>query len=84
MCWNGMMRIFFILARNSPTAVVFRRGPSKWVQVLKWDTDTDTFEAGQWFHGKIYERRSDLSLDGSMLISELCSQERGPSQGYAR
>lgn len=61
-------RIFFILARNSPTAVVFRRGPSKWVQVLKWDTDTDTFEAGQWFHGKIYERRSDLSPDGSMLV----------------
>jgi hypothetical protein len=61
-------RIFFILARNSPTAVVFRRGPSKWVQVLKWDTATDTFEAGQWFHGKIYERRSDLSPDGSMLV----------------
>jgi hypothetical protein len=61
-------RIFFIVARNSPTAVVFRRGPSKWVQVLKWDTAADTFESGQWFHGKIYERRSDLSPDGSMLI----------------
>jgi hypothetical protein len=61
-------RIFFILARNAPTAVVFRRGPSKWVQVLKWDTDKDTFEAGQWFHGRIYERRSDLSPDGSMLL----------------
>jgi hypothetical protein len=61
-------RIFFILARNSPTAVVFRKGPSKWVQVLKWDTDTDTFEAGQWFHGRIYERRADLSPDGTMLV----------------
>ncbi|MGD0683103.1 MAG: hypothetical protein ABR990_13755 [Terracidiphilus sp.] len=61
-------RIFFILARNSPTAVVLRKGPSKWVQVLKWDIDTDTFEAGQWFHGRIYERRSDLSPDGSMLV----------------
>jgi hypothetical protein len=61
-------RIFFILARNSPTAVVFRKGPSKWVQVLKWNTQTDTFEAGQWFHGRIYERRADLSPDGTMLV----------------
>ncbi len=61
-------RIYFILARSSPAAVVFRKGPSKWVQVLKWDTDQDTFEGGQWFHGRIYERRSDLSPDGSMLV----------------
>jgi hypothetical protein len=61
-------RIFFMLARSSPTAVVFRRGPSKWVQLLKWNTDSDSFEPGQWFHGKIYERRSDLSPDGSMLL----------------
>jgi hypothetical protein len=61
-------RIFFILARSAPTAVVFRRGPSKWVQVIKWDTDKDTFDGGQWFHGRIYERRSDLSPDGSMLV----------------
>ncbi|MGA2219394.1 MAG: hypothetical protein ABSG51_14985 [Terracidiphilus sp.] len=38
------------------------------MQVLKWDTEKDTFEAGQWFHGRIYERRADLSPDGSMLV----------------
>jgi hypothetical protein len=38
------------------------------VQLIKWDTNTDTFEPGQWFNGRIYERRSDLSPDGSLLI----------------
>lgn len=61
-------RLFILLARNSPTAVIFRRGPSKWVQLVGWDTKTDTFSAGQWFHGRIYERRADLSPDGSLLV----------------
>jgi hypothetical protein len=61
-------RLFIIFARKSPTAVIFRRGPSKWVQLIKWDTNTDTFEPGQWFHGRIYERRADLSPNGSLLI----------------
>jgi hypothetical protein len=61
-------RLFMIFARKSPTAVIFRRGPSKWVQLVKWDTKTDAFEPGQWFNGRIYERRSDLSPDGSLLI----------------
>ncbi len=61
-------RLFVIMARKSHTAVIFRRGPSKWVQLIKWDTKTDTFEPGQWFHGRIYERRGDLNPDGSLLI----------------
>jgi hypothetical protein len=61
-------RLFMLFARKSPMAVIFRRGPSKWVQLIKWDTMSDTFEPGQWFNGRIYERRSDLSPDGSLLI----------------
>src|SRR5580704_3852137 len=61
-------RLHMILARKAHTAVIFRRGPSKWVQLIKWDTDTDSFELGQWFHGRIYERRCDLSPDGSLLV----------------
>ncbi len=61
-------RLFMIFARRAPTAVIFRRGPSKWVQLIKWSTATDVFEPGQWFNGRIYERRSDLSPDGSLLI----------------
>jgi hypothetical protein len=61
-------RVFFLLARQAPVAVIFRRGPSDWVELVKWNTDSDTFEAGQWFRGRIYERRSDLTPDGSLLV----------------
>ncbi|MGI4790693.1 MAG: hypothetical protein ACRYFS_17805 [Janthinobacterium lividum] len=29
---------------------------------------TDTFTPGQWFHGRIFEKRCDLSPDGTLLI----------------
>ena len=61
-------RVFGILARNADVAVLLRRGPSKWFQLVRWDTATDTFDPGQWFHGRIYERRCDLSPAGSLLI----------------
>jgi len=35
-------RIHAILARESDTAVVFRRGPSNKTAVLKWDLQTDS------------------------------------------
>ena len=61
-------RLYAILARESPIGVIFRRGPSKRVQLIHWNTDTDTFTPGQWFHGRIYEHRGDLSPDGTKLI----------------
>lgn len=57
-----------LLARRAPMGLVFRRGPSKWVQLIKWNTKTDEFEPGQWFHGHIYVNRSDLSPDGDLLL----------------
>src|SRR5215831_4419387 len=61
-------RLFVILAREASKAVIFRRGPSRWTQLILWDTQHDTFVYGQWFKGRIYERRCDLSPDGSKLI----------------
>ncbi len=61
-------RLFAILARETSAAVVFRRGPSNRVRLIKWDRSTDSFAFGQWFKGRIYERRCDLSPDGSKLI----------------
>jgi hypothetical protein len=49
-------------------AIIFRRGPSKWVEIIRWDTASDSIERGHWFHGRIYQRRCDLSPDGSKLI----------------
>jgi hypothetical protein len=60
--------MYALLARETPTAVVFRRGPSKQVLLLRWNTATDEFEEGQWLRGRIYERRCDLSPDGDLLI----------------
>lgn len=61
-------RIYGILAREAPVGVLFRRGPSDWVQIIRWDLSNDTFEEGHWFHGRIYEQRGDLSPDGKYMI----------------
>ena len=61
-------RLHVLLARNASTAVIFRRGPSGQVLLIRWNLDEDTFEFGQWFKGRIYELRCDLSPDGEMLM----------------
>lgn len=60
-------RIYVLLARSAETAVVFRRGPSKQVQMWKWNRANDRFERGQWLHGRVFERRCDLSPNGELL-----------------
>ena len=62
-------RLSVILAREAPVGVIFRRGPAKWVQIIHWNTATDTFTPGQWFHGKIDPERSDLSPDGTGALA---------------
>jgi hypothetical protein len=61
-------RLHVILAREASIAVILRRGPTHWVQMIKWYTDTDTFEQGQWFKGRVYENKCDLSPDGKLFI----------------
>ena len=61
-------RLFVYLARQAPVAVVLRRGPSAWARLSLWQTGTDTFAHGQWTKARIYERRSDLSADGSLFV----------------
>lgn len=65
---KSSVRLYAILARKAPIAVVFRRGPSKQVMLLLWHTDTDSFYEGQWLKGRIYERRCDLSPSGKRLM----------------
>ena len=60
--------LFAILGRQARTAVIFRRGPSKQVALIRWQLDRDRFDVGQWLKGRIYERRCDLSPDGERLI----------------
>src|SRR5262245_12563305 len=61
-------RLWVLLAAREPIGVIFRRGPSKQVMLIKWNTQADTFELGQWLKGRVYERRSDVSPDGELLI----------------
>jgi len=61
-------RLHVLLASDSKVGVVFRRGPSKSVCSVLWNRRTDEFKLGQWLHGRIYERRSDISPDGRFLI----------------
>jgi hypothetical protein len=60
--------LFVILAREAPRAVILRRGPSRSVLQVGWDTGTDRFTEGQWLRGRIYERRCDLSPNGELLL----------------
>lgn len=61
-------RLYAFIARNAAKAVVLRRGPSRQVLMLRWDMEADTFEEGQWFKGRIYERRCDLSPCGEYFV----------------
>ena len=61
-------RLHVLLARDATTAVILRRGPSRHTALVGWDRRTDRFTVGQWFYGRVYERRSDLSPDGRHLV----------------
>ena len=61
-------RIQVLLARDARTAVVLRRGPSLQVCTFGWDRTTDTFTLGQWYRGRIYYEKCDISPDGRHWI----------------
>lgn len=61
-------RLHVLLARKSTKAVVIRRGPSNRTAAIGWNRMDDSFVVGQWFKGKIYHFRSDLSPDGRHWI----------------
>jgi len=61
-------RLWVVMASEAPRAVILRRGPAPWYQVILWHTDTDEFEDGAWFKGRLYEERCDLSPDGELFL----------------
>ena len=75
---NPSTRLYAMLARKAPLAVVFRRGPSRQVLLLRWDTASHRLQAGQWFKGRIYERRCGLSPSGEKLIYFATKYGPGP------
>ena len=69
-------RLHIILARESDKALIIRRGPSKLTAVIGWDRGKDNFCIGQWFKGKIYHYRSDISPNGNYWIYFAMSARR--------
>lgn len=61
-------RLSFLLAPEAPVGLVLRRGPSKLVRIVIWNRTNDKFKPGQWFKGRIYADRSDISPDGRHMI----------------
>ena len=61
-------RLHILIARKSKMALVLRKGPSKQVCTFAWNRKEDSFQIGQWFKGRIYERRSDISPSGKHWI----------------
>lgn len=60
-------RLYCIPATRAPVVAVFRRGPSDWAHVGRWDLTAGRYEAGAWLRARIFPRRSDLSPDGRFL-----------------
>ncbi|GKY86753.1 hypothetical protein [Sinisalibacter aestuarii] len=61
-------RLHIMTATASDYAVILRRGPTQQVASIGWHRASDSFELGQWLHGRIYEHRADLSPDGRHMI----------------
>jgi hypothetical protein len=64
---NAAPRIYCIPATDAPVVAVFRRGPTRWSHVGRWDLAPARYEPGAWLGGRIFPRRSDLSPDGRLL-----------------
>jgi hypothetical protein len=57
-----------LLARQAHVGVILRRGPTEWWRVTLWDTKRDTFAGGQWFRGRLYPSKCDVSPNGQLFI----------------
>jgi hypothetical protein len=61
-------RLSLVFASDAPVVVILRRGPTRWVEVIKWDTERDSFGYGQWLRGRIYAERCGLSPKGKLFV----------------
>ena len=69
-------RLRVIIAAKAKVGVVFRRGPSRWWHILRWDLKTYRLESGAWVKGIVYPRRSAMGGLGSSGKTACCDMER--------
>ena len=68
MTQSAAVTLYGIVARDARVAVVFRRGPTRHVRMLRWDLARDVVEPGQWLFGTVETSASGLSPDGELLV----------------
>lgn len=73
-------RLHVLLAADS--AVVIRRGPSRWWHILRWRLDPPGVEPGAWLGGQIYPRRCGVSADGALLGYSALAGRPAPWDSY--
>ena len=61
-------RLDCVFAACSPVAVILRRGPSRRVRIVVWQTKSEHLEDGEWWQGRIYADKSGLSPDGRLFV----------------
>ncbi|HWD38405.1 MAG TPA: hypothetical protein VG944_06125 [Fimbriimonas sp.] len=61
------LKVFF--ASHAPIAVIARRGPSKYSQLILWNTLTDEFTPGQWTRGHV--QWAELSRNGKYISMQI-------------
>jgi hypothetical protein len=61
---------FGIVARDVPTAVILRRGPTRYTRMLRWNLRDDTIVGGQWLYGRVEPGPCGLSPSGDLLVYE--------------
>jgi hypothetical protein len=78
MAKSAPARVEAIIARNAAVAAIFRRGPSRFVRMLKWNLRTDRIEGGQWIEARVMVDRSDISPDGNLVACFVASYRKAP------
>ncbi len=63
-----MAHLHALLATESDSAVLIKRGPGRCSGLLRWDRRSDTFEHGQWLKQKLDHDGADLSPDGKLFV----------------
>lgn len=76
-------RLYAIVAREAPVALVFRRGPSEWFHLLRWHLETGQLEHGAWARKRIYPKRCDLSDDGELMLYYIAGAYDGSYNVFA-
>ena len=69
-------RISGVIARKANSAVIFRRGPSRYCQMLLWDLTNDHIEEGQWLRAKVETDTIVVSDDARYIAYEACDYKR--------